>query len=333
MNELVKWDKIKNEISQAKDIVHLSKLSVGLEAIAKWSKQSNQSLETQNEIAEYRLRLDRKRGEWVIKNIPEGGGESGGRPTKNPAEKGRVSPTLSQAGISHHESPILRGLAELPEKEFEKIIEKPKKRHTELTRKLAVRAVKGMKREKARQENAALIETNVCEKPKLNHYQTIVVDPPWDISEMGDNEPFARSEPTYKSMTIEEIMNEHIEQYAKKNCHLYLWGINRMIFSPETIIEAWGFRYVTLLTWCKETIGMGNYYRNNTEHIFFCVKGKLPILRNDLGTWFKWPRGSGGHSSKPDEFYKLIETCSPGPRLDYFARTERIGWDVYGEEL
>jgi len=44
----------------------------------------------------------------VLKNIPEGGGESGGRPTKNPAKNGRVSPTLSQAGIGHHELWVAR---------------------------------------------------------------------------------------------------------------------------------------------------------------------------------------------------------------------------------
>ena len=36
------------------------------------------------------------------------------------------------------------------------------------------------------------------------------------------------------------------------------------------------------------------------------------------------------HGRKPDEFYDVIETCSPGPRLELFARGERKGWTAWG---
>lgn len=49
------------------------------------------ALEVQNEIAEYRLRLNRKQGEWTEANIPEEGGKS-----PLPAENSRLSqPTLA----------------------------------------------------------------------------------------------------------------------------------------------------------------------------------------------------------------------------------------------
>jgi len=38
------------------------------------------------------------------------------------------------------------------------------------------------------------------------------------------------------------------------------------------------------------------------------------------------------HSRKPDEFYPLIEACSPGPRLEMFARSAHPGWHVFGDE-
>ncbi len=38
------------------------------------------------------------------------------------------------------------------------------------------------------------------------------------------------------------------------------------------------------------------------------------------------------HSRKPDEFYDLIEACSPGPYLELFARFRRPGWDQWGNE-
>ena len=39
------------------------------------------------------------------------------------------------------------------------------------------------------------------------------------------------------------------------------------------------------------------------------------------------------HSVKPEEAYSRIERVSPGPRLEMFARAERPGWDVWGNEV
>ena len=38
------------------------------------------------------------------------------------------------------------------------------------------------------------------------------------------------------------------------------------------------------------------------------------------------------HSRKPDEMIKLIEACSPGPYLELFARGEREGWTLWGNQ-
>ena len=38
------------------------------------------------------------------------------------------------------------------------------------------------------------------------------------------------------------------------------------------------------------------------------------------------------HSRKPDEFISLIESCSPGPFLELFARGDRDGWDMWGNQ-
>jgi N6-adenosine-specific RNA methylase IME4 len=39
------------------------------------------------------------------------------------------------------------------------------------------------------------------------------------------------------------------------------------------------------------------------------------------------------HSRKPERLYDVIEQCSPGPRLELFARAERPGWSQWGNEL
>ena len=38
------------------------------------------------------------------------------------------------------------------------------------------------------------------------------------------------------------------------------------------------------------------------------------------------------HSRKPDEQYPLITSCSPGPYLEMFARGERPGWAIRGDQ-
>ena len=49
------------------------------------------------------------------------------------------------------------------------------------------------------------------------------------------------------------------------------------------------------------------------------------------GTCFEW--GRGRHSEKPQELYDLVSTLSPGPKLDMYARKEREGWYVWGNEV
>jgi hypothetical protein len=48
------------------------------------------------------------------------------------------------------------------------------------------------------------------------------------------------------------------------------------------------------------------------------------------GRWFQWPRGK--HSAKPEAFLDLVESVSPGPYLELFARRNRLGWDTWGNE-
>lgn len=38
------------------------------------------------------------------------------------------------------------------------------------------------------------------------------------------------------------------------------------------------------------------------------------------------------HSRKPDEQYELIEACGPPNYLELFARGERPGWAVWGNQ-
>lgn len=192
------------------------------------------------------------------------------------------------------------------------------------------RAEKEEKREVERQENAAKIETLHTPLEAQGLFQTIVIDPPWDWGDEGDVNQFGRAKPDYHTMPIEEIKSLPVGRIADDNCHLYLWVTNRSLPKAFDLISAWGFRYITCITWVKPSIGMGNYFRGDTEQVLFAVKGSQPLKRHDVGTHFNAQRGKG-HSAKPDEFYDLVESCSYAPFIDIFGRRIRDGWSVWGE--
>lgn len=39
------------------------------------------------------------------------------------------------------------------------------------------------------------------------------------------------------------------------------------------------------------------------------------------------------HSTKPESFYTMVDKLCAGRKLDYFARKERKGWEVYGNDV
>lgn len=171
-------------------------------------------------------------------------------------------------------------------------------------------------------------------------YGTLIVDPPWQYTKTErilstSNKPETRPEAAlrYPTMSIPELCALPVPDIAADNAHLYLWVTNPKLFEgPQQIIEAWGFRYITLLTWRKQgTLGLGYYFRGDTEHVIFAVKGKAPIPPADrVRNWFEAKKV--GHSIKPDLLYEIAEKVSPAPRIELFARRARDGWDSWGNQ-
>ncbi len=197
------------------------------------------------------------------------------------------------------------------------------------------RREKEQEREAQRQTNRNDIEQTKSLDQAFDtnaRFSTIVVDPPWYWGDEGDSDQLGRARPTYGTMSIQDLLELPVGNWADENCHMYLWITNRSLPKGFQLRERWGFRYIVALTWCKPSIGMGNYFRGSTEQILFGVKGSQPLKRKDVGTWFQAPRGPKGHSSKPTEFYSLVESCSPGPYLELFARSQRPDWSSWGAD-
>lgn len=157
-------------------------------------------------------------------------------------------------------------------------------------------------------------------------YGTIVADPPWRF---GSAATKADARKHYSTMPLDEICAMPVETLAADDAHLWLWALNGMMAEAHDVVRAWGFRPITLLTWCKPAPGVGYYLRNNTEHAIFATRGK-PVVPEDkvMSTWFVWKRGA--HSAKPAAFGDVVEQVSPGPYVELFARQPRLGWDSWG---
>lgn len=165
-------------------------------------------------------------------------------------------------------------------------------------------------------------------------YRTIVIDPPWayDTKSPMAGSVDAAAERQYDVMSLDAIAALPIRSMADKSAHLYLWTTNPFLFESRWLAECWGFRYVTMLTWHKlGAPGMGYYFRGDTEHALFAVRGDAPIAP-DIRVSNHFAAAKGRHSEKPDRFYEIVERVSPGPWLEVFARRRRVGWGAWGNE-
>ncbi len=164
-------------------------------------------------------------------------------------------------------------------------------------------------------------------------YKTIYADPPWP--ERGGGKIKRGADRHYKLMSVEEIKALPVQSIAAENSHLYLWVTNNYLPAGLEVMAAWGFRYTTMITWAKDKMGLGQYFRGKTEHCLFGVRGNLPYKmagkkRMQGVTLITEKRTK--HSRKPDRMKLMIMDVSYPPYMELFGRERWTGWDVWGDE-
>lgn len=174
-----------------------------------------------------------------------------------------------------------------------------------------------------------------------SHFQTILADPPWQFqNKTGKVAPEHRRLNRYGTMELAAIKDLPVARVAAETAHLYLWVPNALLPEGLEVMKAWGFAYKSNLIWHKvrkdggsDGRGVGFYFRNVTEVVLFGVRGKnartLAPGRRQVNLLATRKRE---HSRKPDEQYDIIESCSPGPYLELFARGQRKGWKGWGNQ-
>ncbi|TXI47639.1 MAG: S-adenosylmethionine-binding protein [Lysobacter sp.] len=172
-------------------------------------------------------------------------------------------------------------------------------------------------------------------------FATILADPPWQFqNRTGKVAPEHKRLNRYGTMSLKDICDLPVVDICESTAHLYLWVPNALLPEGLEVMSAWGFQYKANLIWHKvrkdggpDGRGVGFYFRNTTEIILFGVRGKnartLAPGRRQVNIIKTMKRE---HSRKPDEQYELIESCSPGPFLELFARGPRKGWATWGNQ-
>ena len=181
--------------------------------------------------------------------------------------------------------------------------------------------------------------------PSAGDYKCIVVDPPWDQGKTGkrSSRPNQGTELDYPTMTFSEIAGVTVDQWAAPQAFLWLWATNSrsrssgrpILMHAFELMEHWGFRYYTMLTWDKST-GPCPFgpYQITTEHCLFGYRGKGVFPKHCLGKMkTAFSARTSRHSEKPAFLYDSVCKSFAGPRLDVFARRPHTGFDQWGDEV
>ncbi len=181
-------------------------------------------------------------------------------------------------------------------------------------------------------------------------YRTIVADPPWPLrwggggawrvngrGERHHNHRFKKSL-GYPTMSVEQIAALPVASLADIDAHLFLWAPDRFILdgAAADVARAWGFEPRRLFVWEKSGYGLGTFPRPQHEAALVCRRGRPRFRVHNVGSVQRWKLvyegGARKHSAKPEGFFDLIGRACNGPHLELFARTNRLGWDSWGDE-
>ncbi len=172
-------------------------------------------------------------------------------------------------------------------------------------------------------------------------FRTVLADPPWRFAHRtGKVAPEYRKLGRYQTMSLELIKEVPVGAHSAASAHLYLWVPNALVPEGIAVMQAWGFRYVSNIVWAKrrkdggpDGRGVGFYFRNVTELLLFGVRGSMRTLAPARRQVNMIESVKREHSRKPEEQYGVIESCSPGPYLELFARHPRDGWSSWGDAV
>lgn len=180
-------------------------------------------------------------------------------------------------------------------------------------------------------------------------FGAILADPPWSFLTYGKKRttPHRGAEEHYSTMSAEDLRALPIADVSAKDCALFMWVVDSHLDEALDLGRAWGFTFKTCaFIWLKETangrqldiftgesdprISMGYWTRKQTEQCWLFTRGRPARLDKGVRQVIRDQRRE--HSRKPDETHDRVQRLVAGPYLELFARQERPGWTVWGNQ-
>jgi len=168
-------------------------------------------------------------------------------------------------------------------------------------------------------------------------YDIVYMDPPWAYHFGGPMSSGSSIEKHYNTMTHQEMLDLTINDITNDDSLIYMWTTSTHIEKAIQLGNHWGFDYkVMAFVWDKVRPVTGYYTMGQCEYVL-CFKkkgGRIPKPRGTRGCRQILTETKREHSRKPDEIRRRIEEMHPEQtKLEMFARTQSLGWDVWGNEV
>lgn len=175
-------------------------------------------------------------------------------------------------------------------------------------------------------------------------YDILYTDPPWKQTRGGKKlaRPKSSGMPVpYKTMSLEAIKSLHeyvFNNLLNKPHNVFMWTIEKYLPETEKMMAECGYTLHARIIWDKLN-GPSPAYTVRFSHeylLWFYKKGQMYKPDKDQRGAFATVlrEASKRHSQKPECAYRMLESMFPeAKKLELFARTERKGWDAYGDEI
>src|SRR5262249_55312882 len=313
--QVLRVEQAKQLLALARTVREAKEIRDQAVAVAHYMKVRGGSEEAADNAAEIKLWAERRLGELLVQSVNHNGARGVGN---------TMLSTLPE-GVKPIQSSRWQKVASIPEPEF--VAEIAKRRGTKEG--ITTHAVLKLAQAKEKKAKIEAIAKQSALLPK-GPFRVIVVDPPWAYFKRTADITHRNAIP-YQTMSMNEIKAIPVPDFAASDCILWLWTTNAFMRQALEVIDAWGFKEKTILTWVKDRMGTGDWLRGRTEHCLLTIRGKPVVNLTNQTTLLESPRRE--HSRKPDEFYGLVEALCPGSKLEMFSRAvERKGWTLHGNE-
>jgi N6-adenosine-specific RNA methylase IME4 len=168
-------------------------------------------------------------------------------------------------------------------------------------------------------------------------YGVILADPAWMFALRSPKGEGKSPQAHYRCMPLTDIQTLPVSQLAAPDCACIMWATAPMLPQAIDTLDAWGFTFKSAGAWAKQSptgaswaFGPGYVYRSAAEFWLLGTIGRPAQRSRSIRNLIVAPRRE--HSRKPDQMHTDIEALFDGPYVELFARSQRPGWDCWGNE-